>query len=94
MNRDQIEGMWKELKGRVIEQWYRLSDDRSGMLAGQRQQIAGRMQKGYGRATERSVRQLNEWRKSMRNAHVQCATLITTKVAGGTTDARLHLVRP
>jgi uncharacterized protein YjbJ (UPF0337 family) len=65
MNRDRIEGSWKQLKGRIVEQWCDLRHDRSGMLAGRRLQIAGRMQKAYGLAAERSARQLSDWHRRM-----------------------------
>lgn len=65
MNRDRIEGSWKEFKGHLRERWALFTGDCVGALAGRRGQIAGRMQKTYGRATERSQKQLSEWRKRM-----------------------------
>src|SRR3954471_5702289 len=106
MNRDRIAGGWKQLKGRLIEQWYSLRDDRTGMLPGRRQQIAGRMQDGYGLATERSARQLSEWRRHMqhqqpaRNArafHMHAAASDVSHGAAANvvciTHAKLHLAR-
>lgn len=65
MNRDRMEGSWKEFKGHLQEQWALFTGDYSGALAGRRAQIAGRMQKTSGRATEGSEKQLSEWRKRM-----------------------------
>ncbi|MDB5810123.1 MAG: ral stress protein CsbD [Betaproteobacteria bacterium] len=66
MNRHRIEGAWKELKGAVKEQWAAISDNELAFAAGKRDQIAGRMQRLYGLATDRSEQQLRDWRKQMK----------------------------
>ena len=66
MNRDQVQGSWRQGKGRLKERWAQISDDEFTALAGRREQIAGRMQKAYGLARESSARQLSDWHKRMR----------------------------
>lgn len=52
MNWDQIEGKWKELKGRVGEKWGKLTDDDLATIAGKRDALAGLLQQKYGIAKE------------------------------------------
>ena len=48
MNRDRMEGNWKQLKGKVREQWGKLTDDELDQIAGKRDQLIGRIQESYG----------------------------------------------
>jgi uncharacterized protein YjbJ (UPF0337 family) len=50
MNNDRIQGRWKELKGKVKEQWGRLTDDDLDVIAGRRDQLLGRIQQRHGAA--------------------------------------------
>ncbi|MFZ1851916.1 MAG: general stress protein CsbD, partial [Nitrosomonas sp.] len=34
MNWDQIEGNWKQLKGKAVEKWGEISDDEMDVIAG------------------------------------------------------------
>ncbi|MEW5789058.1 MAG: CsbD family protein [Pseudomonadota bacterium] len=61
MNWDRIEGNWKQLKGRVKSQWGRLTDDDFDVVAGQREQMAGKLQERYGIARDEAERQIQEW---------------------------------
>jgi len=61
MNWDRIEGNWKEFKGRVREQWGKLTDDDLERAAGKRDQLIGRIQERYGIAREVADRQVNDW---------------------------------
>lgn len=66
MNRHRIEGALKELTGRLKQQWAALIDDEYMIAAGQRDEIAGRMQKMYGRASDAAEQQLSDWRRRMK----------------------------
>jgi uncharacterized protein YjbJ (UPF0337 family) len=48
MNHDQFEGRWKELKGKVKEQWGKLTDDDLLEIEGNQDQLIGRVQHRYG----------------------------------------------
>jgi uncharacterized protein YjbJ (UPF0337 family) len=61
VNRDRLEGKWKQLSGSVREQWGKLTDDRLSMVAGQHDQLAGRYQEQYGITKEESGRQLRDF---------------------------------
>jgi uncharacterized protein YjbJ (UPF0337 family) len=65
MNWDQIEGKWKQLKGSVRQKWGKLTDDDLELIAGNRDEFAGRLQERYGIAKDEAERQLAEWQKSV-----------------------------
>ncbi len=48
MNRDIVEGNWKQLKGKVQVQWSILVGDDRGVFAGKRTQLVGERQLAYG----------------------------------------------
>jgi uncharacterized protein YjbJ (UPF0337 family) len=52
MNRDRIEGRLKQIKGKVKEQWGRLTDDDLEVIAGRRDQLLGRIQQRHGLAKD------------------------------------------
>jgi len=61
MNWDTIEGDWKQFKGRVREQWGRLTNDEVDVIAGRRDKLIGKLQEHYGIAREEAERQIREW---------------------------------
>ncbi|MDP3828725.1 MAG: CsbD family protein, partial [Polaromonas sp.] len=48
MNQDRIEGNWTQFKGKVKEQWGKLTDDDLDRIAGKRDQLEGTIQERYG----------------------------------------------
>lgn len=52
MNRDQIEGKWTEIKGRVQEAYGALTDDELEEAKGDREQLEGKLQQKYGKSKE------------------------------------------
>jgi len=63
MNWDRIEGNWKQLKGKTIEQWGKLTDDDLDVVAGKREQLAGVIQERYGIGKDEAERQVSDWEK-------------------------------
>lgn len=61
MNRDRVEGNWKQLRGNLREQWGRLLGDESGVDAGRRDQLAGSIQVRQGISKEEIERQLSDF---------------------------------
>ena len=65
MNWDRIEGGWKQLTGKVKEQWGKLTDDDLTEIAGKRDQLAGKIQARYGVAKDEAERQLDDFAKRL-----------------------------
>ncbi len=64
MNWERIEGHWKQLKGKVREQWGELTDDDLDVIAGRREQLAGKIQERYGIAKEEAEDRVRRWESS------------------------------
>jgi uncharacterized protein YjbJ (UPF0337 family) len=61
MNTDQWQGKWKQVKGSIKERWGKLTDDDLDVIAGQRDQLVGRIQERYGIAKEQARKQVEDW---------------------------------
>jgi len=61
MNKDTVEGNWKQLKGKVKEQWGKLTDDDFDVIAGKRDQLVGRIQERHGISRDEAERQVKDW---------------------------------
>ena len=61
VNRDRLEGIWKQFSGKVREEWCRLTGDATGMVAARREQLIGWNQEGRGISQEAVEHQLKEF---------------------------------
>jgi uncharacterized protein YjbJ (UPF0337 family) len=64
MNQDRIQGRWKQFKGKVKEQWGKLTDDDLDVIAGRRDQLLGRIQQRHGLAKDEADRQVREFERT------------------------------
>lgn len=69
MNQDRIEGRWKQFKGKVKEQWGKLTDDDLDVIAGRRDQLLGRIQQRHGLAKDEADRQVRDWERTHPEYH-------------------------
>jgi uncharacterized protein YjbJ (UPF0337 family) len=60
MNWDQVEGNWKQFKGKIRETWGKFTDDELEVLHGTRDQFVGKLQEKYGIKREEAEKQLDE----------------------------------
>ena len=63
MNWDRIQGGWTQVVGRAKERWGQLTDDDLDVVAGRREQLAGKIQERYGVAKDEAEKQLAEWQR-------------------------------
>jgi uncharacterized protein YjbJ (UPF0337 family) len=61
MNADILKGQWKQMTGRVKQQWGRLSDDDIAEINGDRDVFLGKIQELYGRSKEEAAEELDRW---------------------------------
>ncbi len=59
MNRDVLEGQWKQLKGKVKQQWGRLTDDELNQINGRYDELAGLIQERYGYSRDEAANELD-----------------------------------
>jgi uncharacterized protein YjbJ (UPF0337 family) len=67
MNSDTIEGNWEQFKGKVQQQWGKLTNDDYDVLEGNRKELAGRIQERYGIARDEAEKQVSDWEKQHYN---------------------------
>jgi uncharacterized protein YjbJ (UPF0337 family) len=63
MNWDQIEGNWTKAKGKLRQQWGKLTDDDVDVINGKREELAGRLQARYGYQKDQAEKAIDEWMK-------------------------------
>lgn len=64
MSNDQLAGNWKQFKGKIKEQWGKLTDDDLDVIAGKRDQLLGRIQERHGVAKDEAETQVRQFEKS------------------------------
>ena len=67
MNNDRIEGNWKEMKGKVQQQWGKLTDDDLDVIDGRREELVGKIQQAYGKSREEAEKEVdNHFNQALR----------------------------
>lgn len=64
MDKDSINGNFKQLKGMIKQQWGKLTDDEIDQMEGNGDILSGKLQERYGLQKEEGERQAREFRKS------------------------------
>ena len=64
MNRNILEGNWKQIRGTIREKWGELTDDELDQIAGKRDRLAGVLQERYGYTQVEAERQIDEFLES------------------------------
>jgi uncharacterized protein YjbJ (UPF0337 family) len=65
MDWDRISGNWAWWRERIQERWGRLTDDHLDLIAGRREDLAGRIQEIYGLSSAEVERQLRNWERNL-----------------------------
>jgi uncharacterized protein YjbJ (UPF0337 family) len=61
MNWNRVEGNWEQFKGSAQKQWGKLTGDDLDVIAGNRKQLAGKLQERYGKAQDEAEREIDSW---------------------------------
>jgi uncharacterized protein YjbJ (UPF0337 family) len=61
MDWNRIEGNWKQMKGKIKQQWGKLTDDDLNIIAGRQEQLEGIIQERYGVEKDAARKQVEEW---------------------------------
>lgn len=61
MNKDIAGGNFKQLKGKIKEQWGKLTDDEIDQMEGHSEILAGKLQERYGLARDEAERQARDF---------------------------------
>jgi uncharacterized protein YjbJ (UPF0337 family) len=60
MNKEQAEGKYEQIKGKLKETWGRLTDDDIALYQGRRDQFLGKVEEKYGLVKEEAESRLKE----------------------------------
>jgi uncharacterized protein YjbJ (UPF0337 family) len=63
MNNDILSGNWKQLAGKVKQQWGKLTDDDITKINGRQEELLGRIQERYGYNKEAAEKAIDEFYK-------------------------------
>jgi len=66
MNKDIVEGNWKQLKGKIKQKWGELTDDDIDQINGNYEILAGRLQETYGLSKDDAERRIKEFNEENR----------------------------
>ncbi|MCC6927618.1 MAG: CsbD family protein [Gemmatimonadaceae bacterium] len=61
MNDGDFRAHWLQLKGKIREQWGRLTDDEVDVIDGRREQLAGLLQKRYNHTRDEAERAIRDF---------------------------------
>jgi uncharacterized protein YjbJ (UPF0337 family) len=62
MNKDTMQGNFTQLKGKIKQQWGKLTDDEIDQMEGNAEILAGKLQERYGLQRDEAERQAKEFR--------------------------------
>lgn len=61
MNKDILQGRWREWRGKVKEQWGRLNDNQLDQIGGRYDQLVGQIQATYGFTVEKARQEVDRF---------------------------------
>lgn len=65
MNKDTIQGKWKELEGKAKQKWAKLGDTDFSLFAeGKVEEFSGKIQNAYGKSKDEANKEIREFEES------------------------------
>jgi uncharacterized protein YjbJ (UPF0337 family) len=61
MNMDILKGNWKQAKGKVKQEWGKLTDDDLDIIEGKRDELIGKIQARYGITRDEAAKQVDDF---------------------------------
>ncbi len=65
LNTDIFAGKWKQLRGKIQEEWGELTDDDMDQIAGNYDQLVGVLQEKYGHSKAEAEHEVNNFLKKL-----------------------------
>jgi uncharacterized protein YjbJ (UPF0337 family) len=59
MNKDIVQGNWTEIKGKLKQQWGKLTDDEISVMRGTYEELEGALQKSYGYEKDQAKKEID-----------------------------------
>ena len=67
MNTDTLEGQWKQLRGKVQQQWGKLTNDDLDRIEGRREELVGIIQERYGEERSKAERDVDTFMRNLKH---------------------------
>jgi len=64
-NRDVLHGKWKQIRGKVTEQWGQIADHDLDKITGKREQLVGLVQEKYGYTKQKAEQDVDYFMKHL-----------------------------
>ena len=64
MNSDIIKGNWKEIKGKIRQQWGKFTDDDVSKMQGTYEELTGKLQSTYGYQKDQADKEIDSFLKA------------------------------
>ncbi|WP_349305666.1 CsbD family protein [Parachlamydia sp. AcF125] len=64
MNKDILQGQWKQIVGKIKEKWGKFTEDELTKINGRRDILIGKLQEKYGMAKERAEKEVHDLEES------------------------------
>ncbi len=61
INTDIVQGKWKQIRGKVKEEWGKITDYDLDRIAGKREELVGLIQEKYGYTKERAEQEVSRF---------------------------------
>lgn len=61
LNKDIVKGKWMEMKGKLKQQWGKLTDDDLTQMKGSYEELEGVLRKRYGYQRDQAEREIQMW---------------------------------
>jgi len=61
VNQDILEGKWKQFRGKVKQQWGKLTDDQLDQISGRTEEMVGLLQEHYGYSVARAQKEVDDF---------------------------------
>lgn len=61
INQDVLEGKWKQARGKVKQQWGKLTDNQLDQISGKSEELVGLLQESYGYSVERAQKEVDDF---------------------------------
>ena len=68
MNSDVLKGKWLQMKGEVLRQWGKLTDDDLDQIEGNAEKMVGKLQERYGYARDEAEREFDGFLRRQESA--------------------------
>jgi len=65
INQDILEGKWKQIRGKVKQQWGKLTDDELDQISGRADELAGLLQERYGYSVAKAQQEVDEFARRL-----------------------------